>query len=232
MKSAIQEDSKAAPAMGELLEYPSRNTWHGGSSKLKRIMDLLIAVPAAIFAAPGLLALAVWVYLDDGGPVIFAHTRRGKDGKAFKCYKFRTMVRDADAKLKTVLESDPILRAEWEENQKLKDDPRLTRHGGFLRKYSLDELPQLWNIIIGDMSIVGPRPIVEDEVRRYGRDIAAYDALKPGVVGIWQISGRNDTSYDERVAMDVDYAKTQSVAVDTMILVKSVPAILLKKGAY
>ncbi|MEM6667394.1 MAG: sugar transferase [Pseudomonadota bacterium] len=231
-KSVAHEEAAPAATMGEILEYPTRKKPHGGSPTLKRLMDLLIAIPAAIFLSPGLLALAIWVYLDDGGPVIFAHTRRGKDGKPFKCLKFRTMVRDADAKLKVLLDSDPVLKAEWDKNQKLKVDPRLTKNGGFLRKYSLDELPQLWNIIKGDMSIVGPRPIVEDEVSRYGRDIASYDALKPGVVGIWQISGRNDTTYDERVAMDAHYAEHQTVGTDIMILLKSIPAILCKRGAY
>jgi len=233
IKSVAHDEAATPPvsALGEVIKYPTRPK-RRGSSTLKRIMDLCIAVPAAIFLSPGLLALAIWVYLDDGAPIIFAHTRRGKNGKPFKCLKFRTMVRDADARLEALLKTDPVLRAEWEKNQKLKDDPRLTKHGGFLRRYSLDELPQLWNIIKGEMSIVGPRPIVEDEVRRYGRDIASYDALKPGVVGIWQISGRNDTSYEARVQMDVDYVAKQSVFNDLMILVKAIPAILLKKGAY
>jgi len=202
------------------------------SDALKRAMDLLLAIPLAIFLLPALIVLALIIRKDDKGPILFKQTRRGKDGKPFTCYKFRTMVVDAQERLERLLASDPELRKEWEETQKLKDDPRITRRGGFLRRTSLDELPQLWNIIRGDMSVVGPRPIIEDEVRRYGRDIEHYDSVRPGVIGLWQINGRNDTTYEERVALDVDYALRRSIFLDIYILVKSIPAILLKRGAY
>lgn len=202
------------------------------SEALKRIMDLVIAIPAALFLLPFYALLAIIVYADDGGPVFFSQKRRGKDGKYFSCFKFRTMVVDAQSRLNTLLENNPELRDEWARTQKLKCDPRLTSIGGFLRKYSLDELPQMWNIIKGEMSIVGPRPIIDDEVVRYANDIAFYDAVRPGVLGLWQISGRNDTSYDQRVALDREYAEKRTVLGDLMIMIRSVPAILLKRGAY
>lgn len=202
------------------------------SDTLKRVMDLLLAIPLALFLMPALIGLAIMIRNDDKGPILFKQTRRGKDGKEFTCYKFRTMVVDAQEQLDKLLASNPDARREWEENQKLKDDPRITRRGGLLRRTSLDELPQLWNIIRGDMSVVGPRPIVKDEVRRYGRDIEYYDSVRPGVLGLWQISGRNDTTYAARVALDVDYAQRRSVFLDLYILVKAIPAVLLKRGAY
>lgn len=202
------------------------------SDAIKRVLDLVIVIPASVFLAPALLAVAFLIQRDDSGPILFRHERRGKDGKPFLCYKFRTMVLDAPERLEHLLASDPELRREWDENQKLKDDPRITRCGGLLRRTSLDELPQLWNILRGEMSIVGPRPIVEDEVRRYGSDIEHYDAVKPGVLGLWQVKGRSDTTYEERVALDVDYAMRRSVFMDLSILIQSIPAILLKRGAY
>ena len=202
------------------------------SDFLKRAMDLCIAIPMAIFLVPAFIALAIIVYLDDPGPILFRHRRRGAGGKHFECVKFRTMVRNADRRLQEVLDADPALRREWEANHKLKDDPRLTGVGGVLRRYSLDELPQLWNIIRGEMSIVGPRPIVDDEVRRYGDDIEYYNMVRPGVIGLWQISGRSDTTYAERVEMDVEYAQRRNIFLDIGILISSIPAILSRKGAY
>lgn len=209
-------------------DTPGRNP----SDVLKRIMDLALAIPMAIFLLPALALIAATVRIDDRGPVLFKQTRRGKDGKPFTCYKFRTMVVDAQERLDHLLANDPEALREWEETQKLKNDPRITRRGGLLRRTSLDELPQLWNIIKGEMSVVGPRPIVKDEVRRYGSDIAHYDSVRPGVIGLWQISGRNDTTYAKRIALDVDYAQQRTIFLDVFILLKSIPAILFKRGAY
>lgn len=195
-------------------------------------MDLAIAVPAIVFLIPIYLIIAIVILFDDGWPVIFSQKRRGHNGRYFTCYKFRTMVTDAGARLEEVLASDPEKRREWEETQKLKDDPRLTRTGGFLRRFSLDELPQLVNIIRGDMSIVGPRPIIDAEVWRYGEDIRHYDSVRPGVVGLWQINGRNDTTYQRRVELDVEYAENRSIGYDVSILMKSIPVILGRRGAY
>lgn len=202
------------------------------SEALKRALDLVVAIPAAIFLLPIYITIAVVIYADDGGPVIFSQKRRGRNGKYFKCYKFRTMVRDAQSRLDTLLENNPELREEWAQTQKLKCDPRLTSSGGRLRRYSLDELPQMWNIIKGEMSIVGPRPIVDNEVPRYAENIEFYDTVRPGVLGLWQISGRNDVSYDTRVALDREYAERRTVAGDIMIMFRSIPAILFKRGAY
>ncbi len=203
-----------------------------GSDTLKRAMDVAIALPALIFLLPVLGLIALAIKLDDGGPVLFAHRRRGKDGRTFRCLKFRTMVKNAEARLAEILAADPVKAQEWARDQKLREDPRVTRLGRFLRKSSLDELPQLWNILRGEMSIVGPRPIVSDEVARYGEDIVFYDRVRPGVLGLWQISGRNDTTYEARVALDVEYAQTRSLPGDLAILVRSVPAVLLSRGAY
>lgn len=236
MDSVAHEDSTVS-VVAETHIFPQNGTTTGRSQRvpsdaLKRAMDLAIALPMAIFLIPGFIALAILIYIDDPGPVFFRHRRRGAGGKTFACLKFRSMVRDAEKRLEDLLASDPALRREWEENHKLKDDPRLTGIGGFLRRYSIDELPQLWNIIRGDMSIVGPRPIVDDEVRRYGNEIDYYDAVRPGVIGLWQISGRSDTTYAERIEMDVEYAQRRNIFLDLGILIGSVPAILSRKGAY
>ncbi|MEM0984895.1 MAG: sugar transferase [Pseudomonadota bacterium] len=202
-----------------------------GSRVLKRVLDLCLAVPGLLFLAPVLFIIAIVVKANDGGPILFAHTRRGQDGRSFKCLKFRSMAVDAQERLAALLASDEKLAAEWAARQKLDNDPRVTSVGSFLRKTSLDELPQLWNIIRGDMSVVGPRPIVDDEVVRYGEHIEAYDAYRPGIFGLWQISGRSETTYDERVEMDVNYAKSQSFLLDLKIIVLGIPAVLLSRGA-
>ncbi|MEL6472951.1 MAG: sugar transferase [Pseudomonadota bacterium] len=202
------------------------------SETLKRAMDLLIAVPALVFLLPVLAVIGLCIKLGDGGPMIYRQDRRGLNGQSFRCRKFRTMVVNADQKLDAILKSDPQRAAEWEQDQKLRDDPRITRLGKFLRKTSLDELPQLLNIISGEMSIVGPRPIVSNEVRRYGEFIRYYDSVRPGVLGLWQISGRNDTTYAERVALDTKYAIERSVFLDLKIFVLAIPAVLFSRGAY
>lgn len=199
---------------------------------LKRLLDLAIAVPAFLFLLPVFILVAVAIRLDDRGPVFFRHKRRGLGGEMFGCLKFRSMVEDAETLLDGILESDPVAADEWAADQKLRNDPRVTRIGRFLRRTSIDELPQLLNIIAGDMSIVGPRPIVDDEVKRYGEHIQYYDSVRPGVLGLWQVSGRNDTGYDKRVELDVEYAQTHSALEDVRIILKAVPAVLLSRGAY
>lgn len=202
------------------------------SDFLKRLMDLCIAVPMAIITFPGLLAVAYLIRRDDPGPALFIQERRGRNGELFRCWKFRTMIMDADQKLQDVLASDPELQRQWDEKQKLENDPRVTRLGAFLRKSSIDELPQLYNIIRGEMSIVGPRPITPGEAERYGNMIGHYDEVRPGVVGLWQISGRSDTSYVKRVELDVTYSRERSFAKDVEILIRAIPAVLCRKGAY
>jgi exopolysaccharide production protein ExoY len=201
-------------------------------SALKRVMDLVLAIPVMIFLSPLMLALAILVKLGDPGAAIFVQVRCGRNGETFKCYKFRTMRLDADARLKHLLETDPEARAEWDKYQKLRVDPRVTYIGKFLRKSSLDELPQLFNILRGEMSVIGPRPITSGEIFRYGSNFHYYSAVRPGVLGQWQVSGRNALTYDERVAMDVDYVRSWSLWNDAKILVKAVPVVFGGGGAY
>jgi exopolysaccharide production protein ExoY len=191
-----------------------------------------IAMAALIFLLPLMIVVALAVFSHDGGPIVFAHRRIGKDGKTFPCLKFRSMAVDAEQRLKDVLANDPEARAEWERDHKLRNDPRVTKLGAFLRKTSLDELPQLFNVLRGEMSLVGPRPIVSGEIAKYGRRFHHYCAVKPGITGIWQVSGRNDTTYRARVAMDCIYAKTRTIGLDLSILFLTVPAVLQRRGSY
>ena len=172
------------------------------------------------------------VGIDNRGRIIFAHKRVGAAGKKFPCYKFQTMIPNAEEKLKEYLAENPAAKREWEETFKLTNDPRVTKLGNFLRRTSLDELPQLWNVIRGEMSLVGPRPIVQAEVERYGKNIREYYMVPPGITGMWQVSGRSDTTYPERVAMDTWYVRNWSVWIDIMYLFKTVKAVLQSKGAY
>ena len=196
------------------------------------LINFMLASLLLAFFAPLMFAVAVAVFLQDGGPVIFAHRRLGRDGRFFACLKFRSMATDAQARLNHLLAADPEARAEWERDHKLRNDPRITRLGDFLRRSSLDELPQLFNVLRGEMSLVGPRPIVEGEACRYGRRIADYCSVRPGITGLWQVSGRNNTSYRRRVAIDVVYSRRKSLILDARILLMTIPAVLLRRGSY
>lgn len=202
------------------------------TSLIKRGFDLFIALSALIFLSPMMLVIAFLIKNKDGGPALFKQTRIGLNGEEFTCLKFRSMVTNAAEELENLLKSDPVAAAEWAKDQKLRNDPRITAVGGFIRKTSLDELPQLLNILKGEMSIIGPRPIVANEVAKYGTDFEHYAAVKPGVTGLWQISGRNDTTYDERVQLDVTYAKEWSFWLDLKIFFLTIPAVVFSKGAY
>ncbi|WP_148216809.1 sugar transferase [Phenylobacterium zucineum] len=195
-------------------------------------MNVTIALAAILFLAPLMIVVALLIYAQDGGPVVFAHKRLGRGGKHFKCLKFRSMAVDAEARLAELLARDPAARAEWEKDHKLRQDPRVTKLGAFLRKSSLDELPQLFNVLRGEMSLVGPRPIVDAEAAKYGRRFRHYCAVKPGITGLWQVSGRNDTSYRARVAMDCVYAARRNAMLDLKIMFATVPAVLLSRGSY
>lgn len=199
---------------------------------IKYIFDMVLTIIGTICISPILICIAIWIYKDSPGPVIFKHMRVGKDGKIFPCYKFRSMCVDAKEKLEELLKNDPEARAEWERDFKLKHDPRITKSGAFLRRTSLDELPQIFNVLKGEMSLVGPRPIIKDEMERYGNHIDDYLMVKPGIAGIWQCSGRSDTTYQERVQMDSWYVRNWSVWLDIMILWKTLEAVIAKKGAY
>lgn len=209
----------------------SLNSPRGRSTAIIRITDIVIASLALIFFAPLMLVLAIAVYIGDPGPVFFGHSRVGRNGRSFKCLKFRSMVVDADALLADILARDPVALLEWEASRKLTNDPRVNRLGRFLRVSSLDEIPQLWNVICGQMSLVGPRPVHHEELVRYGRYVADYSDIRPGITGLWQISGRSDTSYKRRVAMDVAYSRSLSFGLYIKILVLTVPAVVLARGS-
>ena len=198
----------------------------------KRIFDLTLTIFGGLMISPLLLGIALAVAIDTRGHVIFSHRRVGAAGKKFPCYKFQTMIPNAQEKLEKYLAENPEARREWEETFKLTNDPRVTKLGNFLRRKSLDELPQLWNVIRGDMSLVGPRPIVQAEVPRYGKNIREYYMVLPGITGMWQVSGRSDTTYPERVAMDTWYVRNWSVWIDIMYLFKTIKAVFQEKGAY
>lgn len=204
----------------------------GLDNNLSRALDIVVAAIAVFLLLPVLVALCLAIYLQDGGRPIFVHRRIGHGGRLFPCLKLRTMVVDADERLRRLLESDPIAQAEWLVDQKLRNDPRITRLGHFLRKSSLDELPQLLNVLCGHMSLVGPRPIVPAEAARYGRYMQFYCSVRPGITGLWQVSGRNDVAYRRRVAMDTLYSRTRWFGGDVSILVRTIPAVLASRGSF
>jgi len=197
----------------------------------KRIFDILVSLTVLVLASPLLLWIALRV-ASSGGPIFYGHIRQGQYNKPFPCYKFRTMAPNADVLLRDLLTQSASARAEWERDFKLKDDPRVTPIGKFLRKTSLDELPQLWNVLRGEMSLVGPRPVVSAELSRYGNQVEYYLEAKPGVTGLWQISGRNDVSYDTRVYLDAWYVKNWSLFTDIVILFKTLRVVFRNDGAY
>lgn len=197
----------------------------------KRLVDLLGALVLAAVFSP-LILLIVLLMRRSSGSIIYKHRRVGRDGKIFACLKFRTMVDNADEVLNELLEHDSALRAEWVRDHKLRNDPRVTPLGRFLRRTSLDELPQLWNVVRGEMSLVGPRPVVREELLRYGRSVGAYLAAKPGITGLWQVTGRNDTDYRRRVVLDAYYVCNHNLLLDCYILLKTIGVVLKGNGAY
>jgi len=201
-------------------------------SRLLAVVDFTLALALLLVLAPIMLLVALPIVLRDGRSPFYGHRRYGKNGRTFLCYKFKSMAPDADARLARLLASDPRARAEWHRDHKLRDDPRVTTVGRFIRKTSLDELPQLFNILRGEMSLVGPRPIVAAEVRRYGRHFTHYCSMRPGITGIWQISGRNDVGYRRRVAMDSLMARRMSPRLYARVLVGTARSVLTRHGAY
>ena len=200
-------------------------------SKSKRVADVIVAALMLVVFFPVMLTIYVLVRLD-GGPGFFLHERVGAGCRPFRCMKFRTMTPNADAVLAEALAQDPRLAEEWRDTQKLRNDPRVTFIGTFLRKTSLDELPQIFNVLLDDMSLVGPRPITLTETEKYGASLCDYSAALPGITGLWQISGRSQTSYARRVELDVQYVTEWSFFKDVRILLKTVPVVLLRQGAH
>ena len=208
------------------------NLLSSGSRIAKRTIDLICATMLAILLLPLVAIISSLVAVESGFPVFYSQERLGHGGQTFHIWKFRTMVRNSAEVLERCLGSRPELRQEWAENQKLRDDPRLTRVGGILRKTSLDELPQLWNVVKGDMSLVGPRPIIDAEVVKYQEAYSQYTKATPGITGLWQVSGRNRTTYAERVAFDTYYVRNWSFWLDVYLFAKTVGVVLTGHGAY
>lgn len=221
----------AAPAT-RLAETVREGSTHSSLCLAKRVFDILFASFAILTFLPILVACAVAMKLESAGPLFFRQRRLGTDGRPFRILKFRTMVPDAEAVLSTYLALDPKAKAEWDADRKLRNDPRITRAGAIMRKFSLDEVPQFWNVLKGEMSIVGPRPIVQAEVQYYGDDFRTYANVRPGITGLWQVSGRNDVSYPNRVALDCKYVHSWTLAMDFGIVLKTVSTVLRAAGAY
>ena len=197
--------------------------------RAKRAVDLILSMLLIPILAPVIAALYIGVRLD-GGPGFFGHQRVGRNGVSFHCWKLRTMVPDAQQRLDRLLQENPVARAEWERDHKLREDPRITRFGNFLRKTSLDELPQIWNVLRGEMSLIGPRPVTAPELERYHGMKVVYLSLRPGITGVWQVSGRNDVSYDARVQMDADYYRKVGFVFDIRILLQTIGVVFARTG--
>ena len=198
---------------------------------MKRFVDIILASLAIVMLAP-LGIIIAGIIVADGGKVLFGHERVGLNGLPFKCLKFRSMKLNSQELLTKLLATDENARAEWNEHYKLKNDPRITWFGNFIRTSSIDELPQLINVLRGDMSLVGPRPVMVEELQRYGEYASEFLSVKPGVTGLWQVSGRNDLDYEQRVALDIEYVRNHNLFMDMSILIKTVWVVLGRKGAY
>jgi len=214
----------------DYVDLVHRTTPLGGVPK--RVFDIAVASLMLVCLAPLMMMVVAIIWTTDRGSIIFGHSRIGFGGRSFKCLKFRTMVPNSADVLRELLETDPGAAREWAETQKLREDPRITAVGGVLRKLSVDELPQLFNVIKGEMSLVGPRPIVRAEVERYGSMFRSYVAARPGITGLWQVSGRSDSSYDQRVAFDAQYEQSWSLWRDLEIMVRTAFVVVLRKGSY
>ena len=218
---------------GGILGFSSTNyLTKAGAVSIKRFIDILLCLVASPVVLPLTIVIAIIIKATSPGPVFFGHKRVGRWHKEMKCWKFRSMCIDADVKLKEILENDPVRAAEWEKDRKFTDDPRVTKFGKFLRKTSLDEIPQLWNVFCGQMSLVGPRPVTEPELTKYKQFSEFVLSVKPGLSGMWQISGRSDTGYEERVNLDTYYIQNWSIWLDLWIIIKTFVVVVKGKGAY
>lgn len=220
--------------LGRRVKTVRRTAMAGGTpldaayTALNQVMALLVIT----LLAPVLAFIAYRIWRVDGAPLTFAHYRVGLRGRQFRCFKFRTMVRNSAEVLDGLLRTNAVARAEWKQDHKLRNDPRVTHIGELLRKTSLDELPQLFNILRGEMHFVGPRPVTVDELKRYGVRKRHYMSVKPGLTGLWQVSGRNNTTYDERVEFDSDYVERRSPFFDSWILMRTVKVVITRDGAH
>lgn len=200
---------------------------------VKRIFDIVFSSILLLILSPLFLLIGLAIYCSSPGKIIYYQNRIGRGGVPFRCYKFRSMHLDAESRLKDILKNDPKRREEWDLNHKLKQDPRLIPIGSFLRRSSLDELPQFWNVLKGNLSVVGPRPVVQEEiVRHFGVKAYKVFSVRPGITGLWQVSGRSNTDYVRRVALDEQYVNTRSALLDIKIILKTLPSMFSGKGAY
>jgi exopolysaccharide production protein ExoY len=221
-------------SLGAGFSHPHVVPTQGAASRFfKRLMDIVGAL--LFFVLLGWLFMIIWamVLMTTGGPAIYRHPRMGRGGREFKCLKFRSMVTNSEEVLRHLLETDPEAKAEWDATFKLKNDPRITKFGRFIRKTSLDELPQFWNVLMGDMSLVGPRPVVRKELEQYyGLSAPLYGSVRPGITGPWQVGGRSDLSYSERVTLDAYYVQHRTFWGDVGLLFKTVKVFISHKGSY
>jgi Undecaprenyl-phosphate galactose phosphotransferase WbaP len=228
---AAQDDGRPSPA--SIVQRVRRIGLSWPGYLLKRLFDLISVVVILALFGWLMLIIAGAVRLSSGSNVIYGHTRVGRKGRQFQCYKFRSMVSNSDDVLRQLLETDPEAREQWERDFKLKDDPRITRIGRFIRRTSLDELPQLWNVLKGDMSVVGPRPVVQAEFDQYyGNARQHYLSVSPGLTGLWQVSGRSDLDYEQRVQLDKTYVENWNVFSDFLIVMRTVKVMVVGRGAY
>jgi len=202
------------------------------AQRVKRVLDIVFALVLGILALPVAALIAIAILLESPGPLFFTQYRIGKGNRRLRLWKFRSMTRDAEQELWAYLEKHPAAAIEWWRRRKLKNDPRVTRVGRLLRRTSLDELPQLWNVLRGEMSLIGPRPVVEEEIARYGPSFSLYLQVTPGLTGLWQVSGRNNTSYRRRTELDSEYIRKWTLGLDLTVLLKTVPVVLGGRGAY
>lgn len=226
--NSLSDNKVKIVPLEEAIEYKIRHI------PIKRIFDIIFSLGALIVIFPLLFFIGLLIFISSPGKIFYAHKRMGRGGKTFKCYKFRTMYPDADKRLKDLLKNNPTLRKEWEASFKIKNDPRIIPIGAFLRKTSLDELPQFWNVLKGDLSVVGPRPVVKEEVEKY-LGVKSYKILsiRPGLTGLWQVSGRSDiTCYQKRIELDEYYIDNHSILLDIKLIAKTIPVMLFSKGAY
>ncbi|NGX42987.1 MAG: UDP-glucose:undecaprenyl-phosphate glucose-1-phosphate transferase [Chlamydiae bacterium] len=227
------ETVNQAGVAAQTLRLPKATSFKVRHFPVKRTFDIVFSFITLLLLSPIYLMIMIAIKINSRGKAIYAHRRVGRGGKAFNCYKFRTMYQDADKRLEKILAKDPALCVEWETKHKLTKDPRITPIGKILRKTSLDELPQFWNVLVGSLSVVGPRPVVQEEINKYF-GVKAYKILsiRPGITGIWQVSGRNDTSYETRIKLDEKYVDKHSFVFDVKLILKTIPKMISSKGAY
>lgn len=232
-KSLVRKKFSFQRSMHNTLSYPYTFSCKIKHIPLKRIFDFFFSLSVLLFGMPVFLLIAVAVRCSSKGKIIYSHERIGRGGVPFKCYKFRTMYPDADLILSEILQNNPKKLQEWNQTHKLKDDPRITPIGTFLRRTSLDELPQFWNVLKGDLSVVGPRPVVKDEVVKHlGPKAYKILSIRPGLTGIWQVTGRSNISYAKRIFLDELYVDTRSFLLDLKLILKTIPSMVTAKGAY